>query len=285
MNKKNWLYGGFFALVLASNICAAQGSSVDAIRSDIATRKAEMGNLFAGIISDVVHPVGTRFTITALHPAGAQLLSTFAGKVATAATCTGDYAGVTDPGINILTGGSRVGYYDACFYLDGDSRQYYVYGFLFNLVNSTPTPTCTSPQVLQNGQCVTPTPTCYSPQVLENGQCVTPAPTCYSPQVLQNGQCVTLTPTCTSSQILQNGQCVTLTPTCTSPQVLQDGKCVTPTPTTTTSGATYSNGILTIKRLEIDNGALGKTYYDVTMTLKALSNPLTFVVDSAVPAK
>ena len=266
MSKKNWLYGGFFALVLASNICAAQGSSVDANQSALTAMKAEMaGNLFAGTISDTVYPNGTQFTITALSPANEWSLSSFSGKVATATTCTGSSAGLIDPGINIVTYGDRKDWYVACFYLAGDSFQYFVYGFKFNLVN--------------------PTPTCYSPQVLQNGQCVTPTPTCYSPQVLQNGQCVTLTPTCTSSQILQNGQCVTLTPTCTSPQVLQDGKCVTPTPTTTTSGATYSNGILTIKRLEIDNGALGKTYYDVTMTLKALSNPLTFVVDSAVPAK
>ena len=100
------------------------------------------------------------------------------------------------------------------------------------------TPTCTSPQVLQNGACVTlppPPPTCTSPQVLQGNVCVTPPPpTCTSPQVLQNGACVTLPPpppTCTSPQVLQGNVCVTPPPpTCTSPQVLQNGGCVTPTP-------------------------------------------------------
>ena len=96
------------------------------------------------------------------------------------------------------------------------------------LVCPPPPPTCTSPQVLQNGSCVTPPPTCTSPQVLQNGSCVTPPPTCTSPQVLQNGSCVTPTITCTSPQVLQNGACVDPTITCTSPQVLQNGACITP---------------------------------------------------------
>ena len=80
------------------------------------------------------------------------------------------------------------------------------------------TPTCTSPQVLQNGACVTlppPPPTCTSPQVLQGNVCVTPPPpTCTSPQVLQNGGCVTPTPPL---------------PTCTLPQVVLNNMCVTPT--------------------------------------------------------
>jgi hypothetical protein len=70
-------------------------------------------------------------------------------------------------------------------------------------------PSCTSPQVLENGICVTPPPSCTSPQVLENGVCVTPPPTCTSPQVLENGVCVTPPPTCILPQVLQNGVCVT----------------------------------------------------------------------------
>lgn len=243
MGKKNWLYAGFVALILASNICAAQGSLIDAKRDDMAAKKAEaIGNSFAGA---TIYAAGTRFTITQIHPNSAwysSFNSIFSGKNATAVDCSDGFA----HGIEEETG-SRAGYYSGCFYLDGNSFEYYVYGFKFRLIAPTLAPICISPQILQNGQCVTPTPTCYSPQILQNGQCVTPTPTCTSPQVLQNGQCVT--------------------------------------PTTTTSGATYSNGVLTIKRMEVDSGALGKTYYDVTMTLKALSNPLTFVVDSAVPAK
>lgn len=55
-------------------------------------------------------------------------------------------------------------------------------------------------------------------------------------------------------------------------------------PTTTLPGATFSNGALTIRRLEIDAGALGKIYYDVTMRLQAGSNPLTLTVETAVPS-
>ena len=148
------------------------------------------------------------------------------------------------------------------------SRFDVAYARISSYLNTAPTPTCTSPQILQNGQCVTPTPTCTSPQVLQNGQCVTPTPTCTSPQVLQNGQCVTPAPTCTSPQVLQNGQCVTPTPTAVP-------------------GATYSssNGALTIKRLEVDAGVFGKTYYDVTMKMQANSNPPTLTVDTAVLSK
>lgn len=46
-----------------------------------------------------------------------------------------------------------------------------------------------------------------------------------------------------------------------------------PNPAVAPSGEKYSNGVLTIKRLEVDAGVLGKSYYDVIMTLKALSNP------------
>lgn len=72
--------------------------------------------------------------------------------------------------------------------------------------------------------------------------------------------------------------------TCVAPQVLQGGACVSPTPTTTLSGSTYSNGTLIIKGLAVDTG-FGQTYFDVIMSLKALSNPLTFTVDSATPSK
>lgn len=225
MNRKNWLYVSFVALVFASNICAAQGGG-DANRTDLAARKAEStGNIFASTISTVVHPVGTKFIITAVHSSSAWTLSDFSGQVATATTCSGSMAGASDPGISIITYGDRKDYYMGCFYLAGDSFQYFVYGFKFTLVNSTPTP----------------------PPVVT-------APVVTAP--------VVTTP-------------VVTTPVVTTP----------PTSTPTAAGATYSNGVLTIKSLAVDAGVLGKTYYDVTMTLKALSNPLTFTVDSAVPSK
>ena len=94
----------------------------------------------------------------------------------------------------------------------------------------TPSVTCTSPQVLQNGVCVNPIPSCVSPQVLQNGVCVNPIPSCVSPQVLQNGVCVNPTPSCVSPQVVQNGVCANPIPSCVSPQVLQNGVCVTPQP-------------------------------------------------------
>jgi len=42
---------------------------------------------------------------------------------------------------------------------------------------------------------------------------------------------------------------------------------------------------LTIKRLEVDAGVFGKTYYDVTMKMQANSNPPTLTVDTAVLSK
>lgn len=69
-------------------------------------------------------------------------------------------------------------------------------------------PTCSAPQILQNGQCVTPAPSCIAPKVLENGQCVTPPPVCIAPYILSGGSCTLPTSTCTSPQIPKNGQCV-----------------------------------------------------------------------------
>jgi len=230
MSQKIWRYISFVALVFATPLCAAQGRFDDANLTDFAAKKAETaGNIFSDtIISKIVYPVGTQFYITAIHPGSAWTLSPFSGKVATASTCTGALAGATDPGISILTYGDRKGYYVSCFYLAGNAFQYFIYGFKFSLANSTPT--CNSPQILQNGQCVTPTPTCISPQILQNGQ------------------------------------------------------CVTPTPPSTPSSATYSNGTLVIKGLAVD-GAHGRNYYNVTMRLKAFSNPLAFTVDLAEPSK
>ncbi|MBI5936734.1 MAG: trypsin-like peptidase domain-containing protein [Betaproteobacteria bacterium] len=64
-----------------------------------------------------------------------------------------------------------------------------------------------------------------------------------------------------------------LSPTTTSP-------APTPTPTTKTASSRYANGVLTINNLEIDNGAAGKVYYNVTMKLKANSNPALLELDS-----
>lgn len=62
-----------------------------------------------------------------------------------------------------------------------------------------------------------------------------------------------------------------LSPTTASP---------TPTPTTKTASSRYANGVLTINNLEIDNGAAGKVYYNVTMKLKANSNPALLELDT-----
>lgn len=72
------------------------------------------------------------------------------------------------------------------------------------------------------------------------------------------------------------------TPTCNPPQVQQNGQCATPA---AMQAATYSNGALTIKRLEVDAGVFGKIYYDVTMRMQMNSNPPTLTVDTAVQSK
>jgi polyvinyl alcohol dehydrogenase (cytochrome) len=105
-------------------------------------------------------------------------------------------------------------------------------GILGYLDPNTPTPTCTPPQVPQNGICVTPPP-CSPPQVIQNGICVTPT-NCTPPQVSQNGVCVTPL-TCLAPQILSGGICIDPPLVCARPLVLQGGVCVSvvvPTPPT-----------------------------------------------------
>lgn len=98
-------------------------------------------------------------------------------------------------------------------------------------------PSCTLPQVLQNGVCVTPTPSCTLPQVLQNGVCIAPTPT------------PTATPTPTP------------TPSCISPQVLQNGLCVTPNraPVASAGSATTSQNtakVITLVGTDADGNAL-----------------------------
>lgn len=173
----------------------ALGGNIEAKQAEMSARKANAkGNAFA---STVVHPAGTKFTITAIHPDSylyPYFYSTYYGKTATAADCV---SGVTH-GIEYETSGSRVGYYSACFYLDGDNREHFIWGFKFNLVTTTTTP---------------------------------------------------------------------------------------PPSTSTTPSATYSNGTLVLKRMELDSGSLGKSYYDVVLKLQPVANPTAFSVDSAVPSQ
>ncbi len=65
------------------------------------------------------------------------------------------------------------------------------------------TPTCTLPQVLQNGACVTPTPapTCTAAQVLTNGVCVTPAAIPATPTGTSPGSTSSPGPTQSSSTV------------------------------------------------------------------------------------
>jgi hypothetical protein len=101
----------------------------------------------AKAISTNVHPNGTQFYITSIHPESAWYGDPiFNGKLLTATTCTDD---TTTYGINYLTSASsRAGWYDACFYMQGNSSQYYVYGFNFSLstgsVGTTPPPITTT---------------------------------------------------------------------------------------------------------------------------------------------
>lgn len=194
MSMKVYSYLCLLILSSISGICVAQGSFDSANQSELTAKRAAVGdNSFA---ATVVYPAGTKFTITAIHPDSAfysNFYSTFYGKTATAADCS---SGITH-GIEFETTGSRAGYYSACFYLDGDSFEYFVYGFKFSLISPTPTPT----------------------------------------------------------------------------------------PTSTEPSATFSNGTLILKRMEVDAGAQGKTYYDVTLTLKAQSAPVAFTVDSVVLSK
>lgn len=182
-------------LAAALGIGNALAGPVEANQAEIAARKATAkGNAFA---STQVHPAGTRFTITAIHPESAfygYFYSKFYGKIATAADCT---SGISR-GIEYETSGSRAGYYSACFYLDGDSFEYFIYGFKFDLVGTTNPP---------------------------------------------------------------------------------------PPSTSTSPSATYSNGTLVLKRMELDAGSSGKSYYDIVLKLQSQSSPPAFSVDSAVPSQ
>jgi len=118
------------------------------------------------------------------------------------------------------------------------------------------TPTCTAPQIVQNGTCVTPTPTVSlnaTPNTIESGTASTlvwsssNATSCiasgdwsgiFSPSGSQSTGILTTskayTLTCSGIAGAAN-RTVTVTvnpaqPTCESPQVLQNGACVTPQP-------------------------------------------------------
>ena len=181
-------------LCLAFGSAAVRAEAVDANQAEQSAKRADpKGNSFA---STQVYPAGTRFPITEIHPASSwysYFYSPFYGKSATAVDCS---SGINN-GIEYEDSGSRIGYYSACFYLDGDSTEYFVYGFKFSLLSTT-----------------TPTPVGSS------------------------------------------------------------------TPT-----ATYSNGTLVLKRMAMDDGAAGTTYYDVVLTLVLSSSPLAFTVDSVVQSK
>ncbi|MBI5936733.1 MAG: hypothetical protein HY850_02680 [Betaproteobacteria bacterium] len=196
MDIKRYLSLLLLILATASGIGNALGGNIEAKQAEMSARKANAkGNSFAA--STVVYPAGTKFTITAIHPDSAfysYFYSTFYGKTATAADCA---SGATH-GIEYETSGSRVGYYSACFYLDGDGFEYFIWGFKFNLVTTTTTP---------------------------------------------------------------------------------------PPSGSTTPSATYSNGTLVLKRMELDSGSLGKSYYDVVLKLQPVANPTAFSVDSAVPSQ
>lgn len=144
MNVMQYFNLSLFMVALTSGIGNALAGPVETKQAEIAARTAEAkGNAFA---STQVYPAGTRFTITAIHSASpwySDFYSTFYGKTATAADCV---SGVSH-GIEYETSeSSRAGYYTACFYLDGDSFEYFVYGFKFDLVTTTtPPPASTSP--------------------------------------------------------------------------------------------------------------------------------------------
>jgi hypothetical protein len=84
---------------------------------------------------------------------------------------------------------------------------------------------------LSNGVCVANS--CTAPQVLVNGVCTTPTTTCPTGQVLQNGACVpqTTPPSsgCPSGQTLVNGVCTSPAGSvCNAPQIKVNGACITP---------------------------------------------------------
>lgn len=81
--------------------------------------------------SQVVHPAGTQFYITEIHPSSTAKLSNYQGIVLTATACKDN---VTDPGINLLTYGDRQGWYDGCFTKAGSTFEDYLWGFKFSLV-------------------------------------------------------------------------------------------------------------------------------------------------------
>lgn len=295
MNKNNWLVVGLIALVFASTPCTAQGNAADTNRAELSAKKVAIaGNNFAGTISNVVYPVGTQFTISAVYPGSSWVLSDFGGKVATATTCSGSLAGVTDPGLSVITYGARTGYYEACFYLAGDSFQYYVYGFKFDLVNSTPT-TNTTTTAVTSAQLFawaaatypsyfagTPTSGQYLQYdyrfypgsgnflAVDNTGAVYVVGPISGNSLLKVGTLADFasvitasktTPTCTSPQVLTNGVCVTPTPACTPPQVLVNGVCSSTASTSgsvsTLAGGGYSgfvNGVGTTARFAVPTG-------------------------------
>lgn len=86
----------------------------------------------------------------------------------------------------------------------------------FLAASTTPTLTCTLPQVLNTAKdsCITPPPpTCIAPKILNTAQtaCINPPPpTCLDTEVLKNNVCIAkpIVPTCLDTEMLKNNVCV-----------------------------------------------------------------------------